>query len=220
MRPLMAASGHVFLTPTYTGLGVHADLASPSVNLDTHIDDLLRVLYYEDVRDVALLGHSYGGLVATGVADRARDRIAHLIYLDAFVPKDGQSLFDLVPAEQSEKQRLSAVNGDGWRVTPNPSPDDTSPEDLAWISSRRVPQPMQCFAQPLTLTNGDLTLPRSFIRATRNTHGPFGKFADRARSEPGWGYYEIDASHSPNITAPAALMELLDVIIAEARLTR
>jgi pimeloyl-ACP methyl ester carboxylesterase len=217
MRPLMVASGNVFLTPTYTGLGVHADLASPSVNLDTHIDDLLRVLHYEDVQDVVLLGHSYGGLVATGVADRARDRIAQLIYLDAFVPEDGQSLFDLVPAEQSEKQRRSAVDGDGWRVTPNPSPDDTSPEDLAWITSRRVPQPLQCFAQPLTLANGDLTLPRSFIRATRNTHGPFGKFADRARSEPGWGYYEIDASHSPNITAPAALMELLNVIIAETR---
>lgn len=216
MRPLMAASGHVFLTPTYTGLGVHADLASPAVNLDTHIEDLLRVLHYEDVRDVLLLGHSYGGMVATGVADRARDRIARLIYLDAFVPKNGQSLFDLVPAEQSARQRLSAVNGDGWRVTPNPSPDDTSPEDLAWIASRRVPQPLKCFDQPLTLTDGDLTLPRSFIRAMRNTHGPFGKFADRAQAEPGWGYYEIDASHSPNITAPDALMALLNVIIAEA----
>jgi pimeloyl-ACP methyl ester carboxylesterase len=217
MRPLMVASGHVFLTPTYTGLGVHADLASPSVDLDTHIEDLLRVLHYEDVHDVVLLGHSYGGMVATGVADRAAARIAHVIYLDAFVPKHGMSLFDLVPAEQREKQRLSAVNGDGWRVAPNPSPDDTSPEDLAWITGRRVPQPLKCFDQPLTLTDGDLTLPRSFIRAMRNTNGPFGKFADRARSEPGWGYYELDASHSPNITAPEALMALLNVILAEAR---
>jgi hypothetical protein len=122
-----------------------------------------------------------------------------------------------VPAEQSEKQRLSAVNGDGWRVTPNPSPDDTSPEDLAWITSRRVPQPLKCFDQKLMLTNGDLTLPRSFIRAMRNTHGPFGTCGDRARSEPGWSYHEIDASHSPNITAPGALMDLVNVIIAEAR---
>jgi pimeloyl-ACP methyl ester carboxylesterase len=214
MRPLMVASGHVFLTPTYTGLGVHAGLASPAVNLDTHIEDLLAVLHYEDVRDVVLLGHSYGGLVATGVADRAPDRISHLIYLDAFVPKHGQSLFDLVPPEQRERQRLSAVNGDGWRVSPNPSPDDTSAEDLAWIAGRRVPQPLQCFAQPLMLTNGDLTLPRSFIRATRNTHGPFGQFAGRAQSEPGWSYHEIDASHSPNITAPVELMAVLNDAIA------
>jgi pimeloyl-ACP methyl ester carboxylesterase len=214
MRPLMVASGHVFLTPTYTGLGVHADLADRSVDLETHIEDILRVLHYEDVRDVVLLGHSYGGMVATGVADRAAARIAHLIYLDAFVPKPGQSLSDLVPAEQREKTRLSVVNGDGWRVPPNPSPDDTSPEDLAWIAGRRVPQPLKCFEQPLAFVHGDLRLPRSYIRAMRNIHGPFGVFAERARSEPGWGYHEIDASHSPNITAPEALMALLNDIIA------
>jgi pimeloyl-ACP methyl ester carboxylesterase len=217
MRPLMAASGHVFLTPTYTGLGVHADLANPAVDLDTHIDDILRVLHYEDVRDVVLLGHSYGGMVATGVADRAPARIAHVIYLDAFVPKPGQSLGDLVPAEQREKTRAAVANGDGWRVPPSPSPDDTAPEDLAWIVGRRVPHPLKCFEQPLAFEHGDLRLPRSYIRALRNAHGPFGQFADRARSEPGWRYYEIDASHSPNITAPTALMALLNVVVAEAR---
>jgi pimeloyl-ACP methyl ester carboxylesterase len=216
MRPLMVASGHIFLTPTYTGLGDRADLATPAVDLDTHIDDILRVLHYEDLHDVVLLGHSYGGMVATGVADRAAARIKHLIYLDAFVPKPGESLNDLVPPEQRERTRLSVANGDGWRLPPNPSPPDTAPEDLAWIAERRVPQPVKCFEQPLVFEHGDLRLPRSYIRAMRNTNGPFGTFADRARSEPGWGYYEIDASHSPNITAPEALMTLLNVIIAKA----
>ena len=87
VRPLMAEAGHQFFTPSYTGLGERAHLASPSNDLETHIGDVLGVITYEDLRDVVLIGHSYGGMVATGVADRARDRIAQLIYLDAFVPE-------------------------------------------------------------------------------------------------------------------------------------
>ncbi len=218
MRPLMAASGHTFFTPTYTGLGERSHLANPSIDLETHIDDVMGVLEFEDLRDVVLLGHSYGGMVATGVADRARARIAHLIYLDAFVPQDGQSLFDLVPEEQRKRQQASAASGDGWRIAPNPTPEDTAPEDRAWIANKRLPHPLKCMDQKLKLRHGPLTLPRSYIVATRNTHGPFGAFAALARKTPGWACYEIDASHSPNITAPDALMGLLDRII-ESRVT-
>src|SRR5271167_4669587 len=137
VRPVLAAAGHNFFAPTYTGLGERAHLASPSNDLETHIQDLLGVLKFEDLRDVQLIGHSYGGMVATGVADRARDRVARLIYLDAFVPTNGQALIDLVPP--AERQRLlgSIEAGDGWRVTPNPTPPDTSPEDLDWITKFR-----------------------------------------------------------------------------------
>src|ERR1700730_1875976 len=99
MRPLLRAAGHELLTPTYTGLGELSHLANPSIDLETHIRDVLGVLEFEDLHDVVLLGHSYGGMVATGVADRARDRVAKLIYLDAFVPQDGQSMLDLHPPE-------------------------------------------------------------------------------------------------------------------------
>jgi pimeloyl-ACP methyl ester carboxylesterase len=215
MRPLMAAAGHSFFTPTYTGLGERAHLANPAIDLETHIEDVLGVLQFEDLRSAVLLGHSYGGMVATGVADRARERIAHLIYLDAFVPRDGQSLFDLVPATQREAQRASAVAGDGWRVPPNPTPDDTSAEDRAWISDKRLPHPLKCMETPLRLRRGPLTVPRSYIQAMRNPHGPFGQFAARAREEPGWRSYEIDASHSPNVTAPEALMAVLDRAIRD-----
>ena len=213
MRPLMAKAGHAFFTPTYTGLGERAHLANPAIDLDTHIDDVLGVLEFEDLRDVVLLGHSYGGMVATGVADRARERVAHLIYLDAFVPEDGQSLFDLVPKAQRDAQRAAATKGDGWRVPPNPTPEDTAPEDRAWISGKRLPHPLKCMEAPLKLRQGPLTLPRSYIVATRNTVGPFAPFAQRARREPGWACYDIDASHSPNVTAPVALMTLLDRVI-------
>jgi pimeloyl-ACP methyl ester carboxylesterase len=215
VRPLMAAAGHQFFAPSYTGLGERAHLANPSVDLETHIQDVLGVLKFEDLRNVVLIGHSYGGMVATGVADRARDRIAKLIYLDAFVPKDGQSLADLVPAEQRQRMLDSVKAGDGWRVAPNPSSPDTSPQDLEWITKYRVPQSIKCFDQPLGL-QAELTVPRVFIQCMRYADkGPFSQFATRAKNEAGWKTYELDASHSPNVTAPEALMTLLQEIIAK-----
>ena len=160
MHPLMQAADHRLVTPTYTGLGERVHLASPSIDLETHIQDVLNVIRYEDLGNVVLLGHSYGGMVATGVADRARDRVKQLIYLDAFVPDDGQSLFDLNEAGR-EPMRALANAGDGWRVPPNPTPADTPPEDVAWLNARRVDMPIRCFETPLTFHGGPLTLPRS-----------------------------------------------------------
>jgi pimeloyl-ACP methyl ester carboxylesterase len=215
MHPLMQAAGHRLFTPTYTGLGEREHLANPSIDLETHIQDVLNVIKYEDLRDIVLLGHSYGGLVATGVADRVRDRVTQLIYLDAFVPKDGQSLLDLnEPARQ--RMREAATSGDGWRIPPNPTPPDTPAADVEWLTARRVHMPIQCFEMKLKLQGGELTLPRSYIYATRITPADtFGQFAARAKSEPGWRYYEIDASHSANVTAPDALMALLEKIVGE-----
>src|SRR5689334_5875269 len=95
VRPLLRARGHEIFTPTYTGIGERAHLAHKDIDLDTHIRDVIGVLEYEDLRNVILVGHSYGGMVATGVADRASERIAQLVYLDAFAPRDGESLLDL-----------------------------------------------------------------------------------------------------------------------------
>jgi len=214
VRPLMAKAGHTFFTPTYTGLGERAHLASPDNDLDTHIRDLLGVLDYEDLHDVVLLAHSYGGMVGTGVADRARERIRHLIYLDAFVPDDGKCLMDYLPEAQRQRMIEGMKAGDGWRVPPAPTPEDTSEADKAWIGSKRLPQSVKCFATPLRLQNGPLTLPRSYIQAMKYPHGPFGQFAARAKQEAGWKTYEIDASHSPNVTAPEALMTVLERAMA------
>jgi len=216
MHPLMRAAGHRLLTPSYTGLGERAHLANPSVDLDTHIEDMLNVIKYEGLRDIVLLGHSYGGMVATGVADRARETIAQLIYLDAFVPEQGQSLLDLLPGSEPQRMRQLAQSGDGWRVPPNPTPPDTPPADLEWLTARRVDMPIKCFEQKLALHGGKLTLPRSYIYATRASPvDAFGPFAARAKDAPGWRYFEIDASHSPNVTAPEALMALLERIVAQ-----
>jgi len=214
MHPLMQAAGHRLVTPTYTGLGERAHLANPSIDLDTHIADVLNVIHYEDIRDVVLLGHSYGGMVATGVADRARDRITQLIYLDAFVPDDGQSLFDLNEPGRAPMRELAKA-GDGWRVRPSQTPPDTPPEDIEWLNARRVDMPIKCFETPLRLQNGALALPRSYIYATRITPADtFAPFAGRAKREPGWRYFDIDASHAPAVSAPEKLMAVLQQIVA------
>ena len=214
MHPLMIKAGHRLVTPTYTGLGERAHLAHPAIDLDTHITDMLNVIKYEDLRDFVLIGHSYGGMVATGVADRARDKVKQLIYIDAFVPQDGQSLLDLNEPARSRMQE-AAKSGDGWRVPPNPTPSDTSPDDVAWLNERRVNMPIQCFEQKLKMS-APLTLPRSYIYATRITPADtFGPFAKMTKSDPAWRYYEIDASHSPNVTASEALMTMLETIAAQ-----
>jgi pimeloyl-ACP methyl ester carboxylesterase len=116
MHPLMSARGHRLVTPTYTGLGERGHLARPDIDLDTHIADVIGVLEFEDLTEVNLIGHSYGGMVATGVADRARSRTAQLIYLDAFAPSDGDSVYDLPPPDTRAQRQVAS--GAGWRIAP------------------------------------------------------------------------------------------------------
>jgi pimeloyl-ACP methyl ester carboxylesterase len=213
MHPLMSAAGYRFFTPTYTGLGEREHLASESVDLETHVQDILGVIRHEELKDFVLLAHSYGGMVATVVADRVPELIRKVIYLDAFVPTDGQSLVSLMPAQAQEAMRAAVKAGDGWRAPPNPPPPDTSAEDVKWISAHRMPQPFKCFDSPVKLRNPNPNVPRAYIRCTRIAPGDtFKPFADRARKE-GWSYHELDASHSPQITAPEALAALLQKII-------
>jgi pimeloyl-ACP methyl ester carboxylesterase len=219
MRPLLRAAGHEIFTPSYTGLGERSHLATPDVSLETHIQDIVNVLFYEDLTDVILLGHSYGGMVATGVADRASERIRSVVYLDAFVPKDGQSLNDLT-ARPHDAPSGAPTGGpppaDGWLVPPMPPSRDASPEDLAWVTARRGPQPYKTFSEPIRLTGAVDRLPRVYIKCTRINPGDvFEQFAARARSEANWQYEEIDATHSPAITAPDALAEILLRIAAD-----
>jgi pimeloyl-ACP methyl ester carboxylesterase len=116
MRPRLRDRGHELITPTYTGLGERAHLARPEVDLETHIADVLGALHYEDLRGVILLGHSYGGMVATGVADRAPDRLAQLVYLDAFVPRSGQALVDLTPQPRRTFEQALKLTGASTRI--------------------------------------------------------------------------------------------------------
>ncbi len=216
MRPLLQAANHAFFSPTYTGLGHRAHLAHPDIDLMAHVQDIVSMLEFEDLKDVTLIGHSYGGMVATGVTDKARGRIARIVYLDAFAPKDGQSLFDLVGPKAEASMRAGAKEeGDGWKIPINPMPPDTAPEDVAWARPRRRPQPIKTFEQRIRLESKEPPPPRHYIYAKKNGPGDvFRQFGEHAKSEAGWKYHEIEASHNPHITCPETLMALLTEIMA------
>jgi pimeloyl-ACP methyl ester carboxylesterase len=207
---LLRTAGHEVFTPTLTGLGERAHLARPETDLSVHIQDVLGVLEYEDLRGVVLVGHSYGGMVVTGAADRAPDRLAHLVYLDAYAPRDGQSMLDLIaPARLPQLEEQARTVGDGWRLPP-PEPI-TDPR-------KRVHQPYRTYQEPVRLTQGGApAFRRTFIRCaidafTGRADGPavdnFAPYARRAQAE-GWGYRELAAAHSCPETAPEAVAEVL-----------
>jgi pimeloyl-ACP methyl ester carboxylesterase len=212
VRPLLRAAGHDVFTPTYTGLGDRSHLAHPLIDLETHIEDILGVIACEDLSDIILVGHSYGGMVATGVADRMPERARHLVYLDAFVPADGQSLDDMAGGA------LPGEYVDGWLIPPLSPAPDTSPEDVAFGAPRRRHQSARCFSQRLRLTRAaPPPFRRSYIHCTKKTgHDVFQQFADRFRHDPAWRFHALDASHSPNTTAPAPLAALLLAVAREA----
>lgn len=216
IRERLGRQGIDVFTPTLTGVGERAHLAHPAVDLALHIQDIVNVLEFEDLQDVVLVGHSYGGMVITGVADRVPERIGQLVYLDAFVPTHGTAAFDLMPpAAAKELRALAASDGNGWRLPPNPPPGDTSSADLAWLKARRMPQPMRTFSQKLELKTPQPRHPRTYIYCRRSAaFDTFGRFAAEAKDDPGWQYHELDSSHSPNVTAPGPLAALLAPLAA------
>jgi len=191
VAPLLRAAGHDVFTPTLTGLGERVHLAHAGVGLDTHVQDIVKVLEYEDLQQVVLVGHSYGGMVISGVAEELAARLAQLVYLDAFVPADGQSTYDLVPQLATAGRQQAAATGAGWRVPPLPGDFGvTAAADLAWLLPKLVDQPLASFEQPVHWRNpAALALPRTYILCT--APASFAWAAERLRSEPPWRYREL-----------------------------
>jgi pimeloyl-ACP methyl ester carboxylesterase len=207
--PLLRGAGHDVFTPTLTGLGERVHLAHPSIDLDTHIQDVLGVLEYEDLHDVVLVGHSYATMVITGVADRAPGRIAHLVYLDGPIAGEGQALLDFYPPDgQAIRRARVAAEGEGWRLPPV---DPTAfgvldPEDAAWVRAKLVAQPFGTLTQPLRLTNpARFAGPKTFIACA----GWRDAMSERVRGVAGWHYRELATGHDAMITAPGQLADLL-----------
>lgn len=202
----LRAAGHDVYTPTLTGLGERVHLAHPDVDLDTHIQDILMVLEYEDLHEVILVGYSYSGMIVTAVAERVPERLAQLVYLDAFVPSDGESLATMIgPELVAILEQVAQAYGDGWRI-PHDPPD----------APRRTPQPIKPMYQPVTVTNpAAARLPRTFIYCTQEKEamGPMGvpitQAAARAKADARWGYRELDSGHVPVETAPQELADIL-----------
>jgi pimeloyl-ACP methyl ester carboxylesterase len=216
VRGPLRAAGHEVYTPSLTGIGERAHLASPQVDLTTHVLDVVNTVLYEDLTDVVLLGFSYGGMVVTGALEHVADRVAHLVYLDAFKPDNGQALADLSAAGY----RPPAIGpGSGWLVEPAHRFSHLDDEaELAWFNERLTPHPAGCFTEPVRLRQPleDFTFTRTYVKALQDPRpGTSIRFdalwdaAGHAKSSPAWRYREIDTHHRIPINRPAELVELL-----------
>ena len=214
---ILRAAGHEVHTPTLTGLGDRSHLMTemgPSIDLDLHIRDVVALLHHEDLSDVILVGHSYGGMVVTGAADRAADRVGRLVYLDAATPVNGQSLVDVAgPVIEAVRPMGEVVHG--VELVLLPSPDAallygiTDADDLAWMADRLKGHPWRCFAQPLLLTNEDAlwAIPQYHVICTSTLPTRDRALMQRARDEN--RLWMIDTGHDLMLTEPQATASAL-----------
>jgi pimeloyl-ACP methyl ester carboxylesterase len=205
LRPFL--KGHEVFAPSLTGLGERKHLARPGIDLDTHIQDVVSLLEMEDLRDVVLVGHSYGGMVITGAADRAHGRIRRLVYLDAFVPENGKCALDYVVPERAARMREEGERSGS--VTPPPLAlwGLTRPEHIDFVKPREAPHPYRTMAQPIRL--GGFSLPRTFVYCSSPATGSFDQFASKYRNDPAWQFFELETGHDAMILMPARVAEIL-----------
>jgi pimeloyl-ACP methyl ester carboxylesterase len=211
VRSALARQGHAVFAPTFTGLCERSHLLSPDVDLETHIEDIANLIRWEELDDVILVGHSYGGCVISGVADRLADRIEALVYLDAFVLEDGQSLHDALPPETRKAQLdLAAARGEGWRVPPMPAAAfNVNEPDRAWVDAQCTPHPLACFQQKLRIAAGRTAAEkRHYIYASAWEGTPFTAFYEAAKAR-GWRTSEFACGHDIMLDRPDALTATL-----------
>ncbi|WP_247237348.1 alpha/beta fold hydrolase [Telluribacter sp. SYSU D00476] len=202
---MLTARGYNVYRPSLTGQGERVHLASQDINLTTHINDVVNAILFEDLHDVILMGHSYGGMVVTGAADRIPDRIKRLVYLDAFVPNDGESAFS-AQGSPAQSEGIRRMEKDGFLVPAWVKADQKPPKD--------VPHPVKTLTEPISLKNAAARqLPVTYILTVDPGKKPeedgFFRFAQRAK-ERGWNYIEMSADHNPQWSKPQELVELLD----------
>lgn len=214
VAPLLRAEGHEVLTPTLTGLGERAHLLDDRVDLDRHVTDVAAVLRFEDLHDVILVGHSYGGMVITGTADREADRVGRLVYLDAATPVNGQSLVDVAGPVINAVRPMGKVV-DGIELVLLPGPDAgllygvIDQADLAWMADRLTPHPWKCFEQPLVLSHEDAlwAIPQYHVVCTSTLPTRDRDQMARARAEG--RLWDIDTGHDLMITEPEKTADAL-----------
>lgn len=208
----LRAGGHTVFTPTLSGVGERSHQLSGAINLSTHISDVVNLLTWEDLRDVVLCGHSYGGIVITGAADRAADRVGSLVYLDAFVPANGQCAFDFFPPESIGPQVGSSRDFGGYALRPIPAERfNVNPADREWVDRLCTPQPIATFLERISLTGAhERIAKRTYIYAAGwgATTG-FTPIYERLKGNPSWTVHSVPCGHDVMVDMPGELAEML-----------
>lgn len=211
----LRAAGHTVFTPTHTGLGERAHQNGEAITLETHIRDVAGCIEAEELDDVILCGHSYGGMVITGVADRMPERIRALVYLDAFLPENGDSLIGLLPqalpaevaAQFVGAFRGTALEGRSGMMQPIPAEAfNILPANRPWVERRCVPQALATFDMPILLTGDHAKVgQRLYILADNWEPSPFRHFAKKVEGRPGWRVTKLPSSHDVMVDMPEEL---------------
>lgn len=214
---LLRKAGHEVYTPTLTGVGERVHLMTPAVTLDTHIQDILNLIRFEELSDIVLCGHSYGGMVITGVADKVPDKVRSLVYLDAFVPNDGEALMDYLDLDMKAGMRDDArLNGRGYLMSPIPAEVfKVNERDAAMVNRMCVKHPLACFEQKIVLTGANMRVPKHtyVLAADWGPPQPFVAVADRFRHDPDWNVVNFSCGHDVMLDLP---QETADLLLAAA----
>jgi pimeloyl-ACP methyl ester carboxylesterase len=212
VRTALQAQGHDVFTPTLTGVAERSHLLSRAVNLETHVLDVENLIRWEELSEIVLCGHSYGGCVIGGVADRVPERIRALVYLDAFVLEDGENLAHHIP-ESQYKQLLEGANtvGEGWKAPPIPAEVfNVNAGDREWVNRQCTMQPLDTFEQRIRLSGGAGKIRNiTYILATGFTEGsPFPPFYEKAKAR-GWRTLTVSCGHDVMLDLPDELTQIL-----------
>jgi pimeloyl-ACP methyl ester carboxylesterase len=213
VKEKLSSKGDLVYTPTLSGMGEHKHNLDSTIDLNTHIQDIVGLIVKEDLHHVILVGHSYAGLVISGVADRIPERLEKLIYLDAVLAENGQSTFSVNPKESQEAFSKTAVDHDKGLSIPPPSSTWFGVTDSAaikWTNDRLTSQPYKTFSQPLVLKHpyGN-HLPLTYIACTSPELPVLIQFAEKAKNNKVWDYYELKTGHDAMVTMPSELAALL-----------
>jgi len=216
---LLTRDGHDVLTPTLTGLGERSHLLAPGIDLDTHILDVANEIKWQELKDVVLVGHSYGGMVISGVAERAGKAIAAFVMLDAFFSENGEALIDLTAGPVHEALLAAAKSGATSLPPRSAAAFKVNDNDRAWVDAQCTPQPIGCMLQKLTLTGArERIAHHAYIRATAYPSEPFDRGLAKARAQ-GWRTYEVPCGHDVMVDQPERLAAILSEVAAHAAAT-
>ena len=207
---LLEKNGHKVYTPTLTGLGERSHLMSGLITLDTHITDVANVIKWENLDNIVLVGHSYAGFVVSGVAEKALPSISSIVFLDAFLPDNGQRVVDLAPPELKANALKAAERNEVGRPVPPAKTFHVNEKDEAWVDSKMTPQPTFVSLQPIALTGArDKIAKKTYIRATSSPSPLFDVYFEKLKSDPSWRTYAVPSGHDVMVDMPERLSEIL-----------